>query len=348
MQKLIKPKRLEKGNKVAAVTLSWGGPGRHKHRYLAGKRVIEEKLGLKVVEMKHTLAEPEYIYKNPQARAHDLMEAFSRNDIHAIFSTIGGNDSVRILKFLDLSVIRKNAKVFMGYSDTTVAHLACFRAGLVTFYGPSIMAGFAENVEPFQYMLDYVQKALFNTSPIGVLKESKYWTDEYLDWELEKNQNVRRQLNKDSGWRWIQGEQKRSGVLLGGNLEVLEFLKGTDFFPSLNQWKNSIFYFETSEDQPSQVQIEQWLRNYGVQGILGVVNGIVAGRPVGSTQGSSRELIEAIKKIVVKEFGRGDIPIVTDVNIGHVDPILTVPNGALATLDPKNKKFSINESGITA
>jgi len=48
-------------------------------------------------------------------------------------------------EYLDLEVIRANPKVFLGYSDTTISHLVCYKAGLVSFYGPSIMAGFAEN-----------------------------------------------------------------------------------------------------------------------------------------------------------------------------------------------------------
>ena len=64
--------------------------------------------------------------------------------IDGIVSTIGGDDSIRLLPYIDPNVIRNNPKVFMGYSDATV-HGFCRRAGLVSFYGPSIMAGFAES-----------------------------------------------------------------------------------------------------------------------------------------------------------------------------------------------------------
>jgi muramoyltetrapeptide carboxypeptidase LdcA involved in peptidoglycan recycling len=50
-----------------------------------------------------------------------------------------------MLPFLDLAVIRENPKVLMGYSDTTVTHFAFLKAGVTSFYGPSIMAGFDEN-----------------------------------------------------------------------------------------------------------------------------------------------------------------------------------------------------------
>jgi muramoyltetrapeptide carboxypeptidase LdcA involved in peptidoglycan recycling len=53
--------------------------------------------------------------------------------------------TLRMLPFLDYSVIRENPKVFLGYSDSTVTHFAFLKAGVISFYGPSIMAGFDEN-----------------------------------------------------------------------------------------------------------------------------------------------------------------------------------------------------------
>ena len=61
------------------------------------------------------------------------MEAFSDSSVKAIISNIGGDDSMRTLPFTDLSVIRNNPKIFLGFSDTTVTHVACYKAGLTSF-----------------------------------------------------------------------------------------------------------------------------------------------------------------------------------------------------------------------
>lgn len=187
MFSLIKPRKLKVGDKIAAVTLSWGGPGAYPYRYLIGKDKIEKTLGLKVVEMKYTLADPDWLYENPKARAEDLMAAFEDKSIKAIISTIGGSDSVRILEYIDLGVIKKNPKTLLGYSDTTITHMACLKAGLMSYYGPSIMSSFGENVEPFAYMIDSVKRTLFSSEPIGPLKCSQEWTDQYLNWDNRKN-----------------------------------------------------------------------------------------------------------------------------------------------------------------
>jgi len=203
---MIKPQKLQPGDKVATVSLSWGGPGTVPHRYEAGKKQLQAEFGLVVVEMPHTLREAGWLHRNPQARAEDLMAAFNDPSIKGILSTIGGDDSIRLLPYLDLNVIQSNPKIFMGYSDTTITHLACFRAGLGTFYGPSIMAGFAENGGIFPYMVESVRKTLFSSEPVGrIASNPDGWTVENLAWADPANQTRRRKLNQSTGWRFLQG-----------------------------------------------------------------------------------------------------------------------------------------------
>lgn len=117
---MIKPQKLQPGDKVATVSLSWGGPGTHPQCYEAGKRQLQDEFDLTVVEMPHSLHDAGWLHRHPQARADDLMQAFADPSIKAIISTIGGDDSIRILHYLDLDVIRSNPKILLGYSDTTV------------------------------------------------------------------------------------------------------------------------------------------------------------------------------------------------------------------------------------
>ena len=162
MQK-IKPKILRPSSRIAAISLSWGGPGAIPYRYQIGKRQFEEAFDVTVVETAYALRDADWLAKNPEARADDLMAAFADATIDGIISTIGGEDSIRTLPYLDLDLIQKNPKVFMGFSDTTISHAACFKAGIVSFYGPSFMAGFAENGGMFPYMVESVRRTLFST-----------------------------------------------------------------------------------------------------------------------------------------------------------------------------------------
>jgi muramoyltetrapeptide carboxypeptidase LdcA involved in peptidoglycan recycling len=345
---MIKPQILRPGDKVAAISLSWGGPGTFPLRYEAGKRQFEEAFGVNVVETRHALRDPKWISLKPKARADDLMEAFSDPSIKAIISTIGGDDSVRILPHLDLGVICSNPKIFMGYSDTTVTHLACFKAGLTSFYGPAFMSGFAENGGMFPYMVESVRKTLFAADPIGtVLPNMNGWTVEHLEWSKPENQNIRRKLTPPTGWNFLQGLGAHNGHLLGGCTDALEFLKGTDFSPTLEQWRGAILFIENSEEAPSPAVFRRWLRNYGSQGILQVLNGILFGRPGGSIAPERfADYDKVLKQVVSDELGLTDLPIITGMDFGHTDPMFVIPYGVTAEIDCTRKTFSILESGV--
>src|SRR5688572_24037496 len=114
---LKKPRALSQGSRVAIVSPSWGGPGAIPTRYEMGARELRERFGFEVVEMPHSRAEPDWVWRNPQARADDLNAAFADTSIDGIISSIGGDDSVRVLPFIDTKLMAANPKVFMGFSD---------------------------------------------------------------------------------------------------------------------------------------------------------------------------------------------------------------------------------------
>ena len=345
---MIKPKKLQPGDRVATVSLSWGGPGTFPHRYEAGKRQLQDEFDLTVVEMAHTLSDAAWLQANPQARADDLMEAFADPSIKGIISTIGGEDSIRILPHLDLDVIRSNPKPFMGYSDTTITHMACFKAGLVSFYGPAIMAGFAENCGMFPFMVDSVRWTLFSSVPVGtVAPNMDGWTVEHLEWAEPENQSRKRRLTPTEGWKFLQGEGVRRGHLIGGCIEVLDWLRGTDFWPARETWQDAILFLETSEEAPPPSAVLHGLRTYAAMGILAGLSGILFGRPGGQVPVERfDEYDDAILQVVAEEEGLTDLAIVTRMDFGHTDPMFVLPYGVQAEIDCDARRFALVESAV--
>jgi muramoyltetrapeptide carboxypeptidase LdcA involved in peptidoglycan recycling len=342
---LIKPAKLQPGDKIATISLSWGGAGDEDilWRYEVGKRRLQEEFGLEVVEMPNTLKGSEYLYNHPEKRAEDLMAAFADQSIKGIFTCIGGNESVRLLPHIDYSVIRNNPKIFIGYSDSTVTHFICQKAGLSSFYGASILAEFAENVQMFDYTKHWINKALFDNTPIGKVEPSSVWTSEYLPWE-EKNRSIQRVVNKNAGYELLQGNGKVKGKLIGGCMEVMEMLKGTEIWPEIRAWEDSILFFETSEDNTAPIYVEQWLRNYGSQGILQKVKGIIVAKPYDNIY--YEEYKEALLRVVREELKLVDLPVLCNMNFGHTAPMCILPYGAMAEIDCETKGFSILENGV--
>jgi muramoyltetrapeptide carboxypeptidase LdcA involved in peptidoglycan recycling len=307
---------------------------------------LQNEFDLQVVEMPNTLRDADWLAKNPRARADDLMQAFADSSLKGIFATIGGDDSIRLLPFIDLSIIEQNPKIFIGYSDTTISHLMCYKAGLASFYGPSIMTEFAENCGMFPYMVGSLRKTLFSSEVIGQVRPSvDGWTVERLDWSDPSNQQIKRKLNPSTGWKFLQGKGIRRGHLIGGCLELLDWTRGTKLFPE--DWQDAILFFETSEEAPPPEYVKRTLRVFAAMGILQRLSGILFGRPGGEVPiDKFDEYDQAILQVVSEEQGLTDLPIVTNMDFGHTSPMFVLPYGVQAEIDFENKRFSILENAV--
>lgn len=340
---LIKPKKLHPGDKVATVSPSWGGAGdpEIRWRYEQGVERLKTVFDLQVAPMPNSLKGTEYLYNHPEARAEDLMAAFRDPDIKAIFTNIGGEDSIRLLPYIDFKVIHNNPKNFMGYSDTTIPHLFCLKAGVSSFYGPSILVDFAENIEMHPYTVDKIKRTLFSNKAIGEIETAAEWTSEHVEW-TEANKNRKRVMQPNSGYEVLQGKGVVQGRLIGGCIEVLEFAKGTVLWPDEKYWDGCILFFETSEEKTEPTYIRYWLRNYAAQGILQKANGMIFAKPYDEKY---REEYKEEILTVMREYGLTNLPILYNLNFGHTEPKCILPYGAQAEINCSKGSFSIQESG---
>lgn len=342
---LVRPRRLNAGDAVAVLSMSWGGPYEFPGVFDAGLDSLR-RLGLDVVEMPSTRRSPEDLLGDPQARADDLNAAFADPSIAAIIASIGGDDSARILPFLDLDVIREHPKILLGYSDTTIQTFVLnHELGLVTFNGPSAMAGFAQ-MQHFPDLEQHVRDVLF--VPQEALGYHPYpeWIAQYEDWDTSNDPTAIAAPQPQEGWHWLNGTSARQGRLVGGCIEVLEFLKGTRYWPAEEWWQDRILFLETSEDVPTVDSVRYWLFNYGLQGVFDRLSGLIFGRPAGYTSEMVTELESMIRTVVVDMFGATDLPIVTNMDFGHTDPQWILPLGVLAELDPETQSFRLLEAAV--
>ena len=340
---MIKPEKLHRGDKIAIVSLSWGGLGDEGliHKYHIAKERLEKDFGLEVVTMPHALAGSAFVYEHPELRAKDLMDAFRDPSVKGIFSAIGGDDSVRILPYVDYEVIKTHPKIFMGYSDTTISHFMMHKAGVVSYYGPSIMAEFGEYGKMFDYTRDAVQNILFEDSKNYPVVSSDIWSNEFLPWKEENIKKRRKTLPETRHYEVLSGSGIIKGQLLGGCVDVFPMIVGTQIWPSAEQWKGKILLLETSEEKPSPDYLKYWLRNLGAQGILQRINGILVGKP------QDEKFYEEYKEIYLKvlhEFRCEHLPVLYNVNIGHAVPIGILPLGIEYEIDLDQKTIRFLES----
>ena len=306
-------------------------------------KVLEE-WGLKVKEFPTARGDFEYQKDHPEVRAQDVRDAFADPEVAAIITTIGGNDAVRLLPLLDLETIRKHPKILMGYSDTTALHFALAGAGLVTFYGPSIMAGLSQMNALEPELKEHVRQMLFGEFK-GQYKAYEQYANGCPDWGGgPQNIGKVKELHKNDGWHWLQGEGLHTGQLFGGCIELFHMISGTKWWPSADFWEEKVLFFETSEEVPSVDFVIYQLRSMGVQGVFKNLRGLIIGRARDYTDDQKQELETRVLDQVKKEFSRPDLPVVANFDTGHTDPQFILPLNCLLTINCDNKTITLSES----
>lgn len=341
MLTLKKPPRLRPGDTVAAVSLCWGAAGKPelRWRYDLGKRRLEERFGLHVVEMAHTLAPEDEVAAHPERRAADLMAAFSDPRVRAVFNVIGGSDSIRMLPYIDFAVLRAHPKIFCGYSDGTVTDFLCMKAGLASFYGAHILNDFGEPGRMAPYTEDLVRRLLFTAAPPGEIAASPVFSGHDTDWSRP---GETRRWEPDCGYLPLQGGRAR-GPLLGGCFEVFDDLWNTPLFPPAEAFDGAILFYEVC-GEPTEERYRARLRRFGEAGLLTRIAGLLMGKPLGGA--AALTLYNRVTREVLAEYGRAGLPVLANASFGHNAPSGVIPMGALAEIDGARGTFAILEATV--
>ena len=190
-----------------------------------------------------------------------------------------------------------------------------------------------------EYTERYMLKALCEARPVGVIKPSTRWTEEFLDWAEKEDLKRPRAWHDSAGWTWLR-EGVAEGVLIGGCLESLEHLRGTRFWP---EWQDAIMFFETSEVPPPPERVDAMLMDYENMGVLQRLKGLVVGRPMRYSEEQKLQL----REVVLERMKGYTFPIVTDMDFGHTAPQFTVPVGCRARIDAENQRFEVIDAAVT-
>lgn len=342
---IVKPERLHIDDSVAIVSPSWGGPSVFPHIYELGIGLLQ-RWGLHVVEYPTARMAAAELAAKPELRASDINRAFADPNIKAIIAAIGGDDSHRILPYLDAGIITANPKILMGYSDTSTLHTYCQRLGLVTLHGPSVMAGFAQMAAMPDYAA-HVKEMLFRPAPNYRYQPYTAYSDGYPDWRQTGKAGQVNQPRAHEGWHLLQGEGAVEGPLFGGCLDVFEGLQTTAFWPQDDFWNDRLLFLETSEEAPGPELVAEILRGWGRQGIWQRIAGLMVGRAARYDDAAKLALDKVLVEIIGGEFGCRDMPIMSNMDFGHTDPQFVLPLGVRARLDCAAKSLELTESWLS-
>lgn len=316
--KVTKPSKLTLGDTIGIVASSLPVLPSFRKNYERGKTLIEE-MGFKIKEGKTISKTYGWAAGTPKEVAEDINSMFADKSVKAIMAQTGGYSAVSVLEHLDCGLIAKNPKPYIGMSDVTNFHLTLFsKIGLVGFHMDDVTFGFGQDESGLDK--EFFLRFLTQTKAPGIIKPLS-------EWEV-----------------WKKG--KAEGHLMGGNLYVMQGLIGTEYFPPVESFKNSIFYFE--EVGGMKVDLIRRLYQLKYLGVFDRTSGLLIGKlkyikPMREEEIKEPSLKEAILE-VLKDY---KFPIMANLDFGHFTVNIPMPIGIKVSFDTEKKELNFLESAVS-
>jgi muramoyltetrapeptide carboxypeptidase len=152
---------------IYTITPSW--LIKNRKEFIKGIGALE-RLGFKILNKK-------FVTKLSSARekAGQIHRAFLNKKIDIILAQRGGYSSMKVLPHIDFSIIKKNPKIFAGFSDLSVMlNIIYEKTGLITLHSPMVL-----NFSPYRkFTADsflnavngFSEKGLFKGAPVKVYR----------------------------------------------------------------------------------------------------------------------------------------------------------------------------------
>ena len=347
MDDFILPPALEKGDKVAILATS-SGVENFPEVVDIGVEKLEERFGLTPVVYDNVSEDTEYLNNNPEEKAEALMEAFEDPDIKGVIALTGGDEQLRILKYLDEERLKENPTRFYGLSDNTNLHVYLWKLGIMSFYGGQVLDDLLAEGEIGEYTYSYLEKAFFKDS-LGVLEASEKFTDDYFDLFQEEIVDERERYEAPEWEFWNFWDETVEGRLFGGCFEIMDWqLTADEYLPEDKELEGSILALETSEEAPSITELKRSLICMGERGFLQNFSAILVARPMREPlHGEERTLeekeeyrkaqIEKIKE-EIKNYCP-NTPVVFNMDFGHTHPKISLKLGGELKIDPGEERI---------
>jgi muramoyltetrapeptide carboxypeptidase len=213
-----------------------------------------------------------------------------------------------------MALIRRNPKIFVGFSDITSLQLALWKgAGLVTFSGAMPSVDMADVFDPA--------------------------SEEHF-WRLLTSRRVMGAVRQPWPLRVIQrGEAE--GRLLGGNLSVLVTLLGTPFMPSL---RGTVLALEDVGEET--YRIDRMLTHLAMATVRTRPSGIAYGFWSQSSRARGTTPHRNVDEVLAERSDLTRGPIVADLMYGHESTKLTLPFGVRCRLSTRTKRLTLLESAV--
>lgn len=343
MKPLVKPMPVREGDKIAVLSPAWAAPAYFPAIHEQAMRRLEEFFHVEVVEYPTTRA----LGASPEERARDVNAALADPEIRALMSTIGGDDQIRILRYLDPDLPLADPKPFIGYSDNTNLHSWLFAHGLASFYGGSSMVHLGSGPTVDSEHVTSLRAALTGTGDMTYALPADS-QDYGYDWSEDRALTEASPREAAVPFEFYGRKTRVRGRTWGGCLEVLDQLAWAHRLPDPVDLEDAILIFETSEFLPPADIVGRWIRGMGERGYLEAAAGVLVARPlVDDRDNPAPENVRAARRAAQRDYVLAeltryapDMPVCFGLPFGHTRPQYVIPYGGEITLDTERETIT--------
>jgi muramoyltetrapeptide carboxypeptidase len=319
------PAPLSPGDRVGVTSPSSGVPEEMRARLDVAVRTVEAR-GYEVV-VGACMDGTSHVSAPAAERAAELTSMLTDPDIRAVVPPWGGETAIDLLPLLDWDALRVAEPTWLvGFSDlATIITPLTLLTGVATVHGNNLMDTPYRTPDGLVDWLEIVSMQAgesFTQTPPGRHRAGGW--DDYRE-HPEVSELV---LDGVGRWRRLDGEGdvEVQGRLVGGCIETLCNLAGTRYadvgsFARVHAPEGLIVYVEASEDDAATICRN--LHGMRLAGFFDNANAIVVGRTSAPDQPTLTQ-----DEAVLDALGGLGVPIVADVECGHVPPYLPIVNGA--------------------
>ncbi|MCP4250731.1 MAG: LD-carboxypeptidase [bacterium] len=261
-------------------------------------------------------------------RAAELMAAFRDPQVKAIFPGTGGFGTTRMLDRLDYDLIRRNPKIFIGFSDITGLHLALqCKTGLVTFHSPNPMYGLGSEGNLRDFSAKYFWRALLQREHVGA--DGNELPPGYA-YDIPAEAPQIEVISPGVG----------RGRLTGGNLSLIIALMGTEYEIRTD---GRVLFLEDIGERP--YRIDRCLAQLRLAGKLDKLAGVILGQFTDCKPKEGKDSL-SLEQVFRDYFADLGVPVIANFPAGHSRYNATLPLGVLVEVDADRGRVTVLDEPI--
>ena len=321
------PNFVKKGDTIGVTAPSAGIAEEFDKKTLDNAKKQLEKMGFSYLETKNVRTDIQGRSSTGKERAEQFLELWNKEEVSMIIAASGGDFLAEMLDYIDWETLKRTKpKWVQGYSDVTgILFLLTTMLDIATVYG--------ENIK--KYGMEPLHKSLVDGLELLQGKKIEQKSFEKYETRIETdNPYEPYHLTEKVEWKGLRGEKEISfeGRCIGGCLDVIINLIGTKYdkvADYIEKYKEDgiVWYLEVFEMTSPQVFLHLWQLKQA--GYFKYCKGILFGRPLMIREDYGMKQEEAMRQALEDM----NIPIIYDVDIGHVKPQITMINGAIAKVN---------------